>query len=234
MLALINFNYYYNWDIVVSEIALANRYTYTPYPLFFLQLEAWARGMLYNDLNFAIQHMQKGIDNDSLNFIYQFHLAQLYLYLSRDYEKTRTILNNIIDLGFPAYATWRPFCLSYLFDGQYETAEQFARKDYEASEGKGHGAANLIISQAAGGKKEEALQLYQSVKQTLSIPEFPEFLHVKVNAWLGEIDEAYEYLEKAIITKSFWLFTLKVSPEWDPLRTDPRFEKVLERMKFPK
>ena len=234
MLAIINFNYYYDWDKVMSEIALANQYTRTSYSLFWLPLEAWIRGMLYSDFDFAIRHMKKGIDNDPLNFIYQFHLAQLYLYMLRDYEKVRNILDNIIDLGFPVYATWRPLCLSYQFDGQYAEAERYARKDYEASGGKGHGAANLIISLAATGKKKEAEELYQSVKQTLPIPEFPEFLHVKANAWLGRIDDAFEYLDKAITERSIWLFTLKVSPEWDPLRSDPRFQKVLERMKFPK
>ena len=234
MLALINLNYYYDWGKTMSEVALANQYTRTPYPLFFLPVEAWIRGSLYTDFDFAIRHMQKGIDHDPLNFIYQFHLAMIYLYLLRDYEKVRNILNNIIDLGFPAYASWQLFCLSYLFDGRYPEAEEYARKDYEASGGKGHGAANLIISLAATGKKKEAEELYQSVKQTLPIPEFPEFLHVRANAWLGRIDDAFEYLDKAITERSFWLFTLKVFPEWDPLRSDSRFQKVLERMKFPK
>jgi len=234
MLALINFNYYYDWDKTMSEIALANQYTRTTYPLFFLPAEAWTRGMLFSDFDFARRHMQKGIDHDPLNFIYQFHLAQLYLYLLHDYANARNILNNITDLGFPAYACWRPIFLSYLFEGQYELAEEYARKDYEASGGRGHGAANLIISLVATGKKKEAEELYQSVNQSLPIQEFPEFLHVKVNAWLGRIDDAFEYLDKAITERSIWLFTLKVSPEWDPLRSDPRFQKVLERMKFPK
>ncbi len=119
---------------------------------------------------------------------YQFHLAQIYLYIVRDYEKTRGILKNIIDLGFPEYARWRPFCLSYLFNGQYELAEEYARKDYKESEGKGHGAANLISSLAAAGKKEEAVQLYQSVKQSLPIPQFPEFLYISENL-LMNIDQ---------------------------------------------
>jgi len=234
MLALINFNYYYDWDKTMSEVALANQHTRTPYPLFFLPVEAWVRGMLSSDFDFARRHMQKGIDHDPLNFIYQFHLAQMYLYLLRDYGKGRNILNNIIELGFPVYATWRLFCLSYLFDGQYQEAEEYARKDYEASGRKGHGAANLIVSLAATGKKKEAEELYQSVKETLPIPEFSEFLHVKANAWLGRVDDAFEYLDKAITERSIWLFTLKVSPEWDPLRSDARFQKILERMKFPK
>ncbi len=52
-------------------------------------------------------------------------------------KKTRSILNSFIDLGFPASAIWRLFCLPYLSEGQYELAEEYARKDYEASGGNG-------------------------------------------------------------------------------------------------
>lgn len=231
-MALYHFNYSYDWEAMESELALAKKYSRTSFPLH-LPLEAWIRAMIDSEFDFAVEHLQKGIANDPLNTNLQFHLAQIYLYGVRDYEKTRSILNDIIELGFPEYVAWRPICLSYLFEGQYEKAEEYARKDHEASGGKGHGTANLIISLAVAGKREEADRLYQVVKQTLSIPEFPEFLHVKVNAWLSRIDEAFDYLSRAIENKSFWLFTLKISPEWDPLRADARFQEVLKRMKFP-
>jgi TolB-like protein/class 3 adenylate cyclase len=231
-LALYHFNYSYDWEAMEKELALAKKYARTPFPIH-LPLEAWIRAMIHSDFDSAVLNLQKGIANDPLNSIYQFHLAQINLYGIRNYKKTISILNNIIDLGFPGYAAWRPMCLSYLFEGQYEKAEEYARRDFEASEGKGHGAANLIISLAAAGKQEEAEQLYHFVKETLPIPQFPEFLHVKANAWLGKTDDAFDYLDKAIEARSFWLFTLKVSPEWDPLRSDPRFRKVLKQMNFP-
>lgn len=57
---------------------------------------------------------------------------------------------------------------------------------------------------------------------------------MKANTFLGNKDEAFGYLDRAINEKNYWLFTLKYSPEWDLLRSDPRFEKVLERMNYPK
>ena len=233
LLGLIHFNKGIDWEKTMSEIALGNKYNKAPKPLSFLPLEAWARASGYGEFDFAIRHFQKGLENDPLNIEYKLHLALINLYCFRDYKKSRTILKDIVEIGFPEPITWRFFCLSYLFEGHYQDAEQFAQKDYETFGRKGHGAANLIISLAASGKKEEAEQLYKQVKETLSIPDFPEFLHVRVNAWLGKTDEAFDWLDKAIEGSSYWLFTLKVSPEWDPLRNNPRFKKVLERLKFP-
>jgi hypothetical protein len=72
------------------------------------------------------------------------------------------------------------------------------------------------------------------VKDTLTLSEFPYFLHAKANIYLNNRDKAFEYLNKAVTEKNFWLFALKYSPEWDSLRTDSRFGKILEQMNFPK
>jgi tetratricopeptide (TPR) repeat protein len=234
LVALIHFTYYYDWKKVESEIALGNKYAQTQFPSTFpSSLEPWYRAMLYGEFDFAVSRLQKAVDHDPLNFYYQFHLAQICLYGVRDYKKTISILNNIIELGFPQKKAWRPMCLSYLFDEKYELAEEYARRDYDASEGKGHGAANLVMCLAASGKGEEAQQLYKLIRETLPANQFPCFLHVKANIYLGNIDEAFAYLDKAVIENNFWLFTLKFSPEWDQIRSDFRFEKVLEQMNFP-
>jgi len=234
LIALINFTYYYDWKKVESEIALGNKYAQTQFPSTFpISLEPYYRAMLYGDFDFAVNRLQSAVDHDPLNFYYQFHLAQIYLYGVRNYNKAISILNNIIELGFPQKKAWRPMCLSYLFDGKYELAEEYARKDYNASEGKGHGAANLIMCLASAGKTDAAQQLYELVNETLTAFQFPYFLHVKANIYLGNINEAFSYLDKAVTDRNFWLFTLKYSPEWDLLRSDPRFDKILERMNFP-
>ncbi|MBD0333197.1 MAG: tetratricopeptide repeat protein, partial [Chitinophagaceae bacterium] len=80
LLALIHFNYYYDWEKAKAEIDLGNKYTRTPFPLTFLPLEAWFKAMLYGAFNFAVNQLKKGIENDPLNLIYQFHLAQIYLF----------------------------------------------------------------------------------------------------------------------------------------------------------
>jgi len=51
-----------------------------------------------------------------------------------------------------------------------------------------------------------------------------------IHAGLGDVDEAFEWLNRAIDENSPWVFHLKVDPIVDPLRSDPRFPQLLERM----
>src|SRR5262249_17369285 len=54
-----------------------------------------------------------------------------------------------------------------------------------------------------------------------------------IYAALGEKDQAIEWLEKAYEVRDQGLAFLKVDPPLDPLRSDPRFERILRRMNFP-
>jgi hypothetical protein len=49
-------------------------------------------------------------------------------------------------------------------------------------------------------------------------------------ALLGEKDEAFAWLEKAYQQREYELTLLRVSPEMDNLRSDPRFADLLRRV----
>jgi tetratricopeptide (TPR) repeat protein len=52
-------------------------------------------------------------------------------------------------------------------------------------------------------------------------------------AGLGDKDQAFEWLDKAYERHDKGLAFLKVDPPFEPLHSDPRFEKFLRRMNFP-
>ena len=54
-------------------------------------------------------------------------------------------------------------------------------------------------------------------------------------AYLNDLDEAFDYLEKAFDDRDPSLILLKYEP-WVPevLRADPRFQKILDRIGFPR
>jgi hypothetical protein len=54
-----------------------------------------------------------------------------------------------------------------------------------------------------------------------------------VYAALGDKDQAITRLEQAYAEHSFMVASLKVDPEFDGLRSDPRFQDLLRRLKFP-
>jgi hypothetical protein len=50
---------------------------------------------------------------------------------------------------------------------------------------------------------------------------------------LGDKDQALTYLERAYEEQDPALFWLKMSPIFDPLRSEPRFQALLRRVNFP-
>jgi len=49
-----------------------------------------------------------------------------------------------------------------------------------------------------------------------------------VYAWLGEPDLAWPHIQRLITPPSMlWVNDLRLDPAWDPLRNDPRFQKLL-------
>jgi hypothetical protein len=104
---------------------------------------------------------------------------------------------------------------------------------------KDYGPALCILGliDAALGNKEAALQegrrameLLPGEKDSLSAESLMAYFAV-IAAWAGEKDLALQQLVTAATTPGAFLITsygiLKRSPFWDPLRGDPRFEKVV-------
>jgi len=50
---------------------------------------------------------------------------------------------------------------------------------------------------------------------------------------LDLVDCSIEQLERAVQQRSSNMIFMQVAPGWDPLRDDPRFQSILERMEFP-
>jgi hypothetical protein len=53
----------------------------------------------------------------------------------------------------------------------------------------------------------------------------------QVYTWLNQPDRAIELLQKLVSMPGYVSYGyLKMYPSWDPLRNDPRFQKIWERM----
>jgi TolB-like protein/class 3 adenylate cyclase/Tfp pilus assembly protein PilF len=98
----------------------------------------------------------------------------------------------------------------------------------------GPAICTMGIIDAALGRKQEALQeaqraieLLPVAKDALNGAEIIQFAAV-IAAWVGEKDLALQELAKATqLPGSLSYGRLKLLPWWDPLRGDPRFEKIV-------
>ena len=62
---------------------------------------------------------------------------------------------------------------------------------------------------------------------------FSKFHIAVVYGFLGEKDSAFEWLERACDDRSAFMVYLKVDPRLDPLRSDPRFDRMVRRVGIP-
>jgi hypothetical protein len=80
---------------------------------------------------------------------------------------------------------------------------------------------------AALGRIDEAKNMMKEVERDLAVsPVAYAYYHM----WLGNIDLAFKFLEKAYETRDSELYDVKVDPNLDPLRSDPRFEALLKKL----
>jgi tetratricopeptide (TPR) repeat protein len=103
--------------------------------------------------------------------------------------------------------------------------------------GPAHCVLGLIY--AGLGRKEEALregrraiELMPMDKDSINGAHMIEYFAI-IAAWVGEKDLAIEQLAKASALPGYGTITygqLKLLPYWDPLRGDPRFEKIVNSL----
>jgi serine/threonine-protein kinase len=100
--------------------------------------------------------------------------------------------------------------------------------------------STLGMIDAALGHKEDALregrrsvELLPLTKDAMTGADLLTNLAI-IYAWVGEKDLAIKQLEEVLQVPGPACYgRLRLDPSWDPLRGDPRFEKVLEEAKKP-
>ena len=88
---------------------------------------------------------------------------------------------------------------------------------------KSFGAARVY---ALTGRKQEALEIMRGVNE-------PPISIAAVYAALGDKDKAFQILQKAVDNRSAHLVYLKEDPPLETLHSDPRWQALIQRMKFP-
>ncbi|MBL8207228.1 MAG: tetratricopeptide repeat protein, partial [Blastocatellia bacterium] len=80
------------------------------------------------------------------------------------------------------------------------------------------------------GRSEDARQVLKKM-QALSRQKYVQPIRfAQIYTALGEKDQAFAWLEKEYEDRGVGLMGLRTEPMWDPLRSDPRFTNLLQKM----
>jgi len=104
---------------------------------------------------------------------------------------------------------------------------------FEHTDGASTFVAELAGSYASAGKQDEAARILKQLNEVSKGRYVPAYLVALVHAALKDADEAFRWLDKAYGERSARLALAKIDPRLDYLRSDPRFNDLLRRMKFP-
>jgi hypothetical protein len=92
--------------------------------------------------------------------------------------------------------------------------------------------AGLGVVAAARGRVEEAQAALADLEAETRTRYVSPVAFVMVHAALGQADPAFAWLDRAFDERRGWLAYLNVEPLLDPLRADPRFRRLQERMRL--
>jgi len=158
-------------------------------------------------------------------------LGWLYYY-ARQYDPAAEQLRRAIELNPTSEETHRILGLVRLQQGRLDQAENEFREAIGLSTELAYSRAGLAHVAATAGRSTEARSildaLYAQAKERYVSP----VAFATVHLGLGEIDHAFTWIERAYEERRGWLCYLKVEPLLDPLRADPRFDRLLEKMRL--
>ena len=152
-------------------------------------------------------------------------------FFAKDYDNALDRLKQTIDLD-------PNFWLSHLFisrvyteKGMHSEAVAEAKKAAELS-GNSQSHAYRAYALAKWGKLSKARVVLDELLKLSSETYVPPYnIALAYNA-VGEREKALDYLERGFAESDMRMVFLKVEPQWDSLRSEPRFVDLIKRMRI--
>jgi eukaryotic-like serine/threonine-protein kinase len=193
----------------------------------------WLGGSLANLKRFdeGLVEYRRAEELDPLSPIIGTNLGDALAY-ARRYDEAiaqykRTLVRN------PSFAfAHQDLGWAYGSSGRYPEAIAETRTAIELTNGsstKGY----LGLWLAKSGKRDEAVKLLSELKQEAARGYVQSYTFALIYIGLGDKEEALNYLEKHMLSRTETANSYAVAPELDDLRSEPRFKAMLKRMNLP-
>jgi len=184
----------------------------------------------------AIQEIRRAHELDPLSLIISAAVARVYLHAGRMDDAVRQC-NKAIDLDPDFYPTYGVLTWIYRKNHMFKEALSTARKAFEVSHGDIEMLADLAIAYALAGHRKEAEEILRGDRRVPQNRRMPPYYLAAIYTALGEHDRAFEWLDRAYqrgratcLDRLIDIDPL-IDARFDSLRSDSRFERLLERIR---
>ena len=179
---------------------------------------------------------EKALSLDPLSLPIRTDMAFSHYY-ARDYDKALELLNLARQID-PDYRMTYSFLMytnreKGMFLDAANSYEQYIQRSYGPNERSGKGYKNIMKHIAELQNIGPNLTGERYWRAELDFEDDPDPIYKAVTfAKLGDADNAFFHLEKAFKMRYSGMVWLKVTPELDGLRADPRYDDLMRRVGF--
>ena len=178
----------------------------------------------------AIAEAKRTEELEPLSFVASSHLGWIY-YLSGKNDLAIEQCKKILDLDPTSFPARRYLGLAYEAKGMYTEAINEFQTGVKLS-GSPLMLALLGHAYAASGKKTEAKQILADLQQLQTQRYVSPYTVAAIYTGLGDQEQAFNWLEKAVEERDIWLMNLKVDPVFAKLRSNRKFTDLLARIRL--
>jgi tetratricopeptide (TPR) repeat protein len=224
-----------DWDLAGAEREYRRALELSPN---YASAHHWYGEMLVQMGRFdeGLEHYRQALEVDPLSSAIRSSLG-LQLYYARRYDRAIAELQKTVQADPKFSRTYHYLARVYAQLGRYPEAVDAHRKGWlfagnapESVAQRSEALREAVERSGARGFWQKLLEF--ELQKTARETEWA--LDVALlYARLEEKDQAFSWLEKAYAARAYELLYLKVGPEWDNLRGDPRFEDLLRRIGMP-
>jgi len=173
-------------------------------------------------------HMNLAVELDPLCLHYQIDCA-LPLWCARQYAAAIQVARKALEAAPQFYTGHFNLGLGYLGNRQFPEALAEFQKSMPPG-GDPEVSAAIAQVEALLGNRTAAYRILDRLSREARQRYVSPASIARIHIALGDKDQAFQWLEQAYKDRSWWLVFLKVDAGFDSLRSDRRFEALLQRV----
>jgi TolB-like protein/DNA-binding winged helix-turn-helix (wHTH) protein len=224
-LALARTQIYYDWDWDAADTSLTKAAALEPGSVEVFRMRSYL-ARAFGNLDEAVRLYEQAVALDPLRA--NSHLGLGYvLYMAARYDEARASLRKALDLNPQADFAHANLSKILLAEGKPRPA--LAEIEKEPTDWEKF-TDQALIYHALGREQDSNAALTQLIAKHGADSAYQ---IAEVYAFRGEIDQAFEWLERAYKQRDTGLPDTKVDPLFKNLRHDPRYTGLLKRMRLP-
>ncbi len=222
---------YYDWDWEAAERSYRRAFSLNPGNSWAHANYAWFCTFM-GRFDQGVSEIRRALELDPLMPVFYAFSVGIHRYAGRP-EDAIADFRKAIELDPRSGLAYFHVGTAYLSRGLLDQAKTAFRRSLELAVFSGWAELGLGCALIKEGRPEEAERLVHGLIEKRRREYVSSVSIAGLSGGVGKMDLAFEYLDRAYEERDTLMPIIAVLPELSGLRSDPRFQTILRRMRFP-